>query len=222
MNDNSILIELHYLPCIEYFCQFLQYDEIYIEKHEIYTKQSYRNRCRIRGSNKIENLIVPIKHRGKQKITDIEIDYDQKWLGVHQRAIMSAYGKAAFYEHFGEEFLTILRKRYRWLFELNYELLSLCLKLLKLECQIKFTDRFENLHKNDQIDLRGEIHPKKRGTGMTNFTSFPYTQVFGSNFVENLSIIDLLFCYGNMSKGVLTKSIKKFENKSNCYRYNKK
>ncbi len=208
MQNNSIIIELHYLPCIEYFGYLSKYKTVFIEKHEHYVKQSYRNRCSIRGANKIEDLIVPVKHKGKQLITDIEIDYHQKWLGTHTRAIMSAYGKAPFYEYFNEEFLNILRKRHKWLFDLNLELLTICLKLLRMEFEIKFTDDFDKLPKNDQIDVRGLIHPKRKDYEQTNYISFEYSQVFGNNFVGNLSVIDLLFCTGSQSLDIVKNTIR--------------
>ncbi len=206
MHKKSVLVELHYFPCIEYIAQIYHYGEVVIEKFEHFDKQSYRNRCRIRGANKIEELIVPVKHSGKRIITEIEIDHQQKWLGVHKRAIMSAYGKSPYYEHFGEEILYVLRKKHRWLYDLNLELMSLCLDLLRIEYSIKFTDHFDKVAKNDQIDIRGVIHPKKSSKDVTNYQSVSYHQVFGNNFVDNLSVLDLLFCEGINAKTILAGS----------------
>lgn len=207
MDQNSILIELHYFPCIEYVSQIYKYEEVVIERFENFEKQTYRNRCKIRGANKIEELIVPVKHSGKRHITDIEIDYNQKWLGVHQRAIMSAYGKSPFYEYFGEEILDVLCKKQKWLFDLNLEILTICLKFLRIRHTIKFTDHFDKVVKNDQIDIRGVIHPKKSSVEVTNFKSVKYPQVFGNNFDNNLSVLDLLFCAGGNAQEILSKSI---------------
>lgn len=207
MHSSSFLIELHYLPCIEYVSYIYHCKEIHIEKHENFLKQSYRNRCRIRGANKVEDLIIPVKKSGNKKITDVEIDYAQKWMGVHQRAIMSAYGKSPYFEYFAEDILQIFRKRHKWLFELNLELLTKCLALLRIDFRIYFTDSFDKLAKNVQIDLRGIISPKKEQCVSGGFKAVEYPQVFGNNFVENLSILDLLFCAANDAHRILKNSL---------------
>ena len=206
MPKNSVLMELHYFPCIEYVSMIFHHREIVIEQHEHFVKQSYRNRCKIRGANKIEELIVPVRHTGKRMIRDIEIDYHQKWMGIHQRAILSAYGKSPYFEYFGEEISRTLRRKHRWLFDLNLELLTLCLQLLRIDHTINFTDRFDKVAKNDQIDTRGLIHPKKSSNQATNFKSVSYTQVFGNNFVDNLSVLDLMFCEGGNAHTILSNS----------------
>jgi hypothetical protein len=58
------------------------------------------------------------------------------------------------------------------------------------------------------IDIRGQIHPKE-DFGLRNILNpRKYTQLFGSEFVPNLSIIDLLFCAGPESREILAKSQK--------------
>lgn len=203
----SILVDLHYLPCIEYISYIYHFKEIYIEKQENFVKQSYRNRCRIRGANKTEDLIIPVKHNQNRKIVEVEIDYGQKWLGVHQRAIMSAYGKSPFFEYFSEEIFDVFRKKHRRLFDLNLELLTKCLTMLRIDHTIYLTDSFDILPENAQIDLRGKISPKRKEISNPNFVTVQYPQVFGKNFVENLSILDLLFCAGKDAHEILERSL---------------
>ena len=54
------LIELHYLPCIAYFSALSDCTEIVVEKSEHYIKQTYRNRCLLRGPHQVETLVVPV------------------------------------------------------------------------------------------------------------------------------------------------------------------
>ena len=100
MNENAdtLLLDFHYLPCIAYFSCINRYHHLILEVHENYEKQSYRNRCYILSANKVLPLSVPV-HRGKGKkpTKDIRIDYSQKWVNNHWRAIKSAYGKAPFF-----------------------------------------------------------------------------------------------------------------------------
>ena len=38
-----------YLAPVEYYTKLLEYDKIYVEQHDHYIKQTYRNRCTIAG-----------------------------------------------------------------------------------------------------------------------------------------------------------------------------
>ena len=69
LTNHSLImtIDLQYLPSLEYFCALLKHDTITIEAHEYFEKQSYRNRCKILTTNKIDVLTVPVKN-GNTKI----------------------------------------------------------------------------------------------------------------------------------------------------------
>ena len=203
----TILIDLQYLPCIQYFSTLLHFDEIVLENNEHYLKQSYRNRCYILGANKIEMLIVPILDGNKKiLVKDIQIDYQQRWPEIHWRTIKAAYGKSPFFEFFGDEFHQILQKKPHFLWDFNYELLTICLKLLKINKTISLTETYEKQPENDVFDARGLINPKKDAETGLDYRQMAYQQNFGNEFVPNLSIIDLLFCRGNQSLGILKKS----------------
>ncbi|MBX9851431.1 MAG: WbqC family protein [Cytophagaceae bacterium] len=200
-----LLIESHYLPNLEYFFHILQNDHILIESCENFQKQTYRNRCHILTANKVDILSVPVINLGRKVlIKEVEIDYSQKWLNVHWGAIKSGYGKAPFFEYYAEFFHDILYKKHRFLFDLNIELMTLCLKLLRVDKKIGFTSFYEKKPEN-KIDLRSQISPKKDNSPYI-ITWTPYTQLFGSNFVPDLSIIDLLFCEGTNAGEILKRS----------------
>ncbi len=198
-------IDLQYLPSLEYFCALLAHDEIIIEAHEYFEKQSYRNRCIIQTTNKIDTLSIPVKNgNSKVLIKDLKIDYHQDWTRRHWGAIHSAYGKSPFFEFYSDYFRILIEKKPDFLFDLNLDLLTICLKLLRLEKTIIFT---ENYQKDVKNDFRGLIHPKKVFTENQLYNPIPYRQNFGNKFEPNLSIIDLLFCQGNQALKILQKSV---------------
>ena len=41
----TVYLSSAYLAPVEYYTKLLAYDQIYIEQHDHYTKQTYRNRC---------------------------------------------------------------------------------------------------------------------------------------------------------------------------------
>jgi hypothetical protein len=194
---NAALIELQYLPPISYFSLLQNFDTVFVEKFEHYEKQTYRNRCYIKTSQGVEPLIVPLtaKH-GKTIIKDVRIDYNQKWLNNHYRSIQSAYGKAPFYEYYHDDLYHVLFKRQEFLYDLNLDLLTMCLKWLRHDIRVRETSFYEKLPQTGVSDYRSVINPKKPEGCNRIYKSVEYQQVFGVKFVENLSIIDLIFCEG--------------------------
>ena len=205
MEKSGIIIEQHYLPNIAYFCYLSTFERVYIDPEDRYIKQTYRNRCIIKGANKTENLIIPIKKISgtAMKTADCEIDYQQKWLNKHLRAIQSAYGKAPFYEYYIDEMLGIFSKKPKRLFDLNRQLLTKCLDFLEIKIDIHFEGKIENTTKKQLFDAKNLINPKNAMIDHKLYRPKKYFQVFGNNFVENLSIIDLIFCEGPGAKQIL-------------------
>ena len=207
--SKTALIDIHYLPSIEYFTVLFRYDKIILEKEEHFVKQTFRSRCEILTANKIEKLSVPVVGgRKKIKMKDIQIDHEQQWQKNHWRAIQSAYGRAPFYEFFVHYFEPFFSKQEKFLYDFNFKLLSLCLKLMQAKIKFEETATYEKSPLDDQIDdLRSIVSPKRGYKSNTLYTPVSYPQVFGKNFVANLSIIDLLFCEGPNAKNLVTNSI---------------
>jgi hypothetical protein len=193
----QILIEAHYLPSISYFSALSRADRIILERHEYYVKQSLRNRCYINTVHGKQMLTVPVtaKH-GKTHITDARIDYRQKWLNNHWRTIQSAYGKAPFFEHYRDDLKGILFRKHQYLFDLNYELLTICLKWLNWGTDLGGSLAYQKSPESPLTDLRNRINVKKSETGNNYHNTVPYKQIFGNKFVAGLSLIDLVFCEG--------------------------
>ncbi len=206
---DRLLIDLHYFSCLEYFIYLLNSKEVQLEYCEHYQKQSYRNRCIIKGANKVEVLSVPVRNdKSSKHIRDIEIDYSQSWQNNHLRAIQSAYGKAPFFLYYMDDFKRVLQKKVKYLADLNESLLTICLKCLNsTDISIVKTTTFDKEVNKGVIDARGMIHPKKEPFRLLNIHEVEYFQVFGRNFEWNLSILDLIFCEGPMAKQILSKSI---------------
>ena len=89
----TVKLPTAYLPNIAYFACLEQSGKVFIEAHEHYVKQSYRNRTYILTANGVIRLTIPVIHHGKVPIQVLEIDYRQRWqlqqghrgLGEHGR-----------------------------------------------------------------------------------------------------------------------------------------
>ncbi|OEK05756.1 WbqC family protein [Roseivirga misakiensis] len=203
----KVLIESQYLPSIAYFSLIVRADVVFLETQEHFEKQSYRNRCHIVGANKVQSLSIPVHHGGRKiLITDLAIDYKQKWMNNHWRAIQSAYGKAPFFDFYGEYIKDEFERTPERLFDFNQTLLTLCLKLLRTKVEIVKTDMYQKSPSDDIMDMRSLIHPKKSLDTLAWFRPEPYHQIFGKDFVPNVSILDLLFCTGPDALDILYQS----------------
>lgn len=193
-----LVIETQYFPSVQFFTFLAQNKGLYLEKHENYTKQTYRNRCYILGANKVERLTVPVfsaENGQKQLITEVKLDNRQNWQQTHWRSIKSAYGKSPFFPYYADMIETALFLPTETLFGLNENIIKTLLKILaasqSIDKTINYTDNYQQYYDLPFIDKRN----KTETVNAVNFT--PYAQVFGNEFVSNLSVLDLIFCRGN-------------------------
>jgi hypothetical protein len=184
-----------------------RFDRVIVEKFEHYQKQSYRNRCYINTATGVRPLIIPLVHPGgKSLIHEVRIDYSQKWLNNHWRTIVSAYGKAPFFEYYQQELQKALFRKHVYLYDLNMEILAMCLKWLRYNIQVGETTSYERDAGIGINDFRSVLNPKKADSCNSFFKSVKYQQVFGSKFVDNLSIVDLIFCEGPAATTIIRSS----------------
>jgi len=184
-----IITELHYLPLISYFSRIKEND-FQIEAHEYYQKQSLRNRTYILTANGELVLTIPVQH-GATNIREVKIDYSQDWVKNHLRALQSAYKHSPYYDYYFPYFEDIYQRKLTQLLDLNLELFQLILKMMKWQKGFILTESFIPNYKNQIQDIRSKYQYREH----TEPTKL-YQQVFGIEFVPNLSILDLLFNKG--------------------------
>jgi len=209
---NTAKLSTAYMGPLQYFTKFILYPKVYIEQHETYLKQSYRNRCYIYGTNGKMTLIIPVKkvNRINTKTKDILIDYDTNWRRIHWNSIVSAYRSSPFFEFYEDDLRNLYSDKEKTLLEFNQKILLLLIGFLDIETKINLTDSFQKKYENE-MDLRECINPKKRLAGKdSRFVSYKYNQVFieKHGFIPNLSVIDLLFNEGPNAPEILKKCIK--------------
>lgn len=193
MQSNTIL-SIAYLPPVEYFQKIKQADDVYIEKHEYYIKQSYRNRCRVLSANGVVELSIPIVNtHNKQIITDVQLSYAEKWQPQHWRTIKYAYRSTPYFMYYEDALAPIYEKKYTFLFDFNLALMQVLMQCFKLSTNIYFTEEYHAL--NSSTDYRNSIHPKSHISGLTS-KIYPQLYTEGKIFEPNLSAIDLLFNAG--------------------------
>lgn len=184
---------------INYYARLIREDPVILEQYDHYTKQTYRNRCRIMGPNGIISLSVPVKRkRGKKTVMrDILIDYDTPWNKIHWRSLVGAYAASPFFHLMKEEFIPFYQRRMRYLIDLNMGLISTTLDLIGADFPVITTEEFRM---SWELKDRWPWYHSKKKVEETDpdFRPPEYHQVFSERFGyrSNLSILDLLFNEG--------------------------
>jgi hypothetical protein len=197
----KVSLESNYFPPLSYMHLLLNAEEFCVCTDEPYLKQTYRNRANVLTSQGVIGLVVPVEKRGQRSVATCRISYAENWQLKHLRTIESAYGKTPFFEHYFPYLKELYARKFEFLTELNESTLSLCLKLMNIDKSISGTD----CGVKGFADLTNKISPKKESVMMK---STEYHQMFGSEFVQDLSILDVLFCEGPLSYLIIKNQIK--------------
>ena len=212
-----MLLSTAFFPPISWFAAAASLKEdagaVFIEACENYQKQSYRNRCIIAAAGGPESINVPVVHEGdiyRLPIRDIKVDYSTPWVRKAEKAIDSAYESSPYFEYYRDDVFDILDTAPETLWELNLSLIMFFVEKTGLGVSFRPTEYFSAPGQGPYgEDLRGSIHPKRPDTVLSRLgLKKPYFQVFAGKygFLENLSIMDLLFCEGPESLFYLTRT----------------
>lgn len=205
-----LLIEYQYFGTVDYYKTLFQFSNIKFEEYESYQKGSFRNRTLIPGANGVMNLSVPLQKGRDQKalFREIKIDYREKWIVQHMRALDASYNRAPFYEYYRDGIREMLSQEEMYLMSLDRKLVAWVLKMLKAKPVISATDEFIHVVDQDTVDARNTILPSKN----PDWDLPEYDQVFKDriDFKPHMSILDLLFCNGPASAGLLKSSNSRF------------
>lgn len=218
----------NFLPWLGYFYKLAKSDVFVLLDNVQYTKNSFINRNRIKTPQGAKWFTVPVKIKGRfgQLIEDVEINNLVDWRKKHLGALEANYKKARFFETIFQELKTIYyTDDWSNLCELNIQLLEWVLSMLKLEKKLVRASDLNVEGESTQLlinivkTLGGDVYLSGFGgakyqeeklfkeAGITlayyEFEHPIYPQLW-SDFIFNLSIIDLLFNHGPESLDVVS------------------
>jgi len=198
----AILLHPTYFPTIAQMAAVVQAREVIFEVEDNYQKQTYRNRTYIAHSNGKLLLNIPIKHsknKQHQKTKEVVIENSFNWQKQHWKSLQSAYRSSPFFEYYEDELFPYFHKPVKYLLEYNISIFKLLCEWLDIEIKISYTKEYQK--KTSAIDRRFLVEAKKGKPYL--FT--PYKQVHEANhgFLNNLSILDLIYNEGTNSLSYL-------------------
>lgn len=192
---SKLLVQPAYFAPIAQYAAILQAKTIAFETQDNFVKQTYRTRCNIYGANGKLLLNIPVNKTKGQKIltTEVEINYEEDWQKNHLKSLQSAYRTSPFYEYYEADLIPIFETKHKYLWELHQKANAFVMDALQEEKSFSETTEYFRSY-TDKTDLRNWIESKKDLT-----IDFPkYVQMFDDKhgFIENLSILDLIFMEG--------------------------
>lgn len=196
---NTILIHPTYFPSVSHFAAIVQAEKVTFEMEDNFQKQTNRNRTYIYSPNGIQLLNIPVKHSkiAHQKTKDIQIENDFDWQKQHFKSLEAAYRSSPFFEYFEDDLLPIFEKKHSFLMDLNLEVFDLITKCLRMKIEYNSTTEYiHEIESNEITDFRYLANGKK---DQSKFESYP--QVFDDKFgfINNLSVLDLVFNEGKFA-----------------------
>lgn len=209
-----------YIALINYVDEFVILDDVQFDK------RSWQQRNQIKHNDKIITLTVPVlsKKKSKQKINEVTINYNDKFIKKHLASIYFAYKKSPFFEIYYNKIELIYNRHYEKLIDINLAFINFFLTEIKIKTKISLSSELKlNYNKHLLVDeickvkkcknyistLGAKKYLDKLKSETINydikyfeFKSSKYKQL-GQTFIENLSFLDLLFNVGDKCKKYL-------------------
>lgn len=197
-----------YFPNVASYIVMTQAEEFVFEVKDSYQKQTYRNRCYIYGANGKLGLHIPVKYsqKNRQNTNEILIDNSSNWQSTHWKSLESSYKGSPFFEYYQDELISLFNKKKDCLLAFNFECIEVINSCLNL--RIDYLKSLEFNKEKQQNEYRHLVNARKEFDVKIN----PYIQVFQEKhgFINNLSILDLMFNEGPNTKSYLKAHALKF------------
>ena len=189
----ALFLPTYFSPIAQYQ-QLVKSSEILFEVEDNFQKQTYRNRCYIYGANGKQLLNIPVKHTAntvRKKTKDMLVDNSSFWQSQHLKSIQIAYRNSPFFEFYEDDLQPLFTKKYTYLLDVNIDSFLFMMDALQLPDLFSKTSDFELETVND---FRYLANAKQQ----INQEFTKYIQMFDDKygFLENLSMLDLLFMEG--------------------------
>jgi len=215
--SKNLIVFIHqpdFLPWIGFF-EKLKVSDVYVVLDDVqFIRRGWINRDKIIINNNPGWLTVPVKSKGNYKeiIKNIKIDHDINWVEDFVKIFVHNYNKFPHYKTHVPNICNILKKKQKYLIDLNLELIEYVTNYFKIKKEMIFSSSLNLSKLKDEkiIEILKKLNATEYVTGMgsknyldenvfkkenikLNFYDNS-TQKENSkfNFREDLSIFDLM------------------------------
>lgn len=226
-----VILQPSYIPWCGYFHQIFKADLFIFYDDVQYDKNGWRNRNRIKTSQGLQWLTIPVHTKGSvpenTPINKIKISWEKPWSLHHWRGIQFAYQKAPFFSQFKDYFSEVYSRKPEYLADFTIETTIEIAHLLGIKhTQFIRSSELPNIEgtKTDRlISILGSVGANQYISGPSakdyiekekfedagielDFMSYTYPEYeqLHPPFESQVSIIDLLFMLGNNSMKFFT------------------
>ena len=209
----------HYLPWCGYINKILLSDIFVVMDDMSFTSYNYINRNRLVQNNNILKLSIPLKDKKTlgRKIKDVELDYSHGFRGLskHIKSLEHNYSRYVGFDCFFPLLYNVLNKDYKWLLDLDLEIIYLIMDYLEINTKLVLSSEFNICgRKEDElfISLLEKTNSNKvlLGLGASNnyinkdniynkggevvYQKFkhPVYKQNSKKFIKGISIVDML------------------------------
>ena len=221
----TAILQSNYIPWKGYFSLIQSVDTLILYEDAQFTSNDWRNRNYVKTAKGRQILTVPVLSRFGQKIKEVEIAQDN-WAQKHLETIRHSYRRA---EHFKTVYPWVeelyLTATFNFLSELNQHFLYAIMDYLQIELSILNSSNFDlDGDKNQKlIDMCLETETKVYVSGPTakvyinekmfekcgievswfSYANLPAHPQLWNSYIQNVSVLDLLFNCGKKSRNFL-------------------
>jgi len=217
-----------YMPNLGFFKKIQSCDIFVFLDDAQFAKDGFDNRNRIKSSDGVAWITVPLARPvfGK-KMNEVLISYETDWQNIHCNQIYQNYKSAPFFFSYWPDIEKILTCKHRKLIDLNFKLIEYFNHTLGITTKtIKSSELAVTQTKTERlIEICSKLNATCYISGITgknyldeklflnsgikltyeHFIHPTYGQLHG-NFIDNLSIIDLLMNEGPRSQKIISES----------------
>ncbi len=229
MNRAKIAIhQPNYIPWGGYFYKILVSDKFVILDNVQYTKNSFINRNRIKGSNGEPLwLTIPVSGNLVSKISEVKVA-QKNWAQKHIKTLSLLYSKAEYFSPYFDEFSKCISHNNDSIMEINLSVIRLITRWLNCKTEIVLASSLEidqSLTGDSRLVeiirfLNGGVYISGKGGAnyqnpetfkhsnielkYTSYSPVAYNQI-RPPFIGGLSILDTIFNCGPETKSLLLK-----------------
>lgn len=173
MSKSLAVLQSNYIPWKGYFDILNHVDEFILYDDVQYTKNDWRNRNRIKTSNGLLWLTIPVRYTYPQVIRDTVIS-DATWAGKHWKTLAQFYARAPYFETYREALESLYtRPQPEKLSEVNYGFITAICDWLGITTRLSWVWEYE-----PEGDRVGRLLDLCRKTGATEYVSGPSAQSY--------------------------------------------